>query len=140
MAKSSPVHGSCVVFNNKGLLILGPSGSGKSDLAFRLLNQGAWLVADDQVIMDLKESKVFATAPSTLKGLLEVRGMGVETFPYLERFPIHGVINLKPIHEIERYPLSLKMTSLQGVNIPTFDLWAFEAAIIEKIKLLCLKL
>ena len=95
MDKVSPIHGSCVVYENKGFLILGPSGSGKSDLAFRLLIQGAWLVADDQVLLKVREGKVFAQSPSPLKGLLEVRGIGIESFPYLESFPLHAVINLK---------------------------------------------
>lgn len=67
------VHGSCVARNGLGVLLLGASGSGKSDLALRLIDRGFMLVADDRV--DIVEG--FARAPAGLAGLLEVRGVGI---------------------------------------------------------------
>ena len=61
-----------------GILLLGPSGSGKSDLALRLLGRGFDLVADDRVDID----DGVAAAPAALAGLLEVRGLGIVRLPY----------------------------------------------------------
>ena len=71
------VHGSCVARDGAGVLLLGPAGSGKSDLALRLIGRGFGLVADDRVdVMD-----GVASAPAALAGLLEVRGLGVVRLP-----------------------------------------------------------
>jgi len=71
------IHGTCVALSGLGVLLRGPSGSGKSDLALRLIDGGAKLVADDQVELALDAAgRVMARAPATLSGLLEVRGIG----------------------------------------------------------------
>ena len=72
------------------MLLLGPSGSGKSDLLLRLLDRGFALVADDRV--DLQSG--MASAPATLAGLLEVRGLGVMQLPYLERAAVTLAVSL----------------------------------------------
>ena len=72
------MHGSCAARAEAGVLLLGPPGSGKSDLVLRLLDRGFALVADDRV-----ESTTFGSAPSALAGLLEVRGLGIVRLPYL---------------------------------------------------------
>jgi HPr kinase/phosphorylase len=64
-----------------GVLLLGPPGSGKSDLALRLIDRGFALVADDRVDIDAG----FAAAPAALAGLIEVRGLGIVRLPYLPR-------------------------------------------------------
>jgi HPr kinase/phosphorylase len=73
------IHASCVALNGAGVLLLGPPGAGKSDLALRLLDRGFLLVADDRVeIVD-----GVARPPALLAGLLEVRGLGLLRLPYL---------------------------------------------------------
>lgn len=72
------VHGSCVSRDGDGVLLLGPPGAGKSDLALRLLGRGFDLVADDRVDID----NGIAAAPDALAGLLEVRGLGIVRLPY----------------------------------------------------------
>jgi HPr kinase/phosphorylase len=72
------MHGSCVSRNEDAILLVGPPGSGKSDLALRLLARGFDLVADDQV--DIADGIV--SAPAALAGLLEVRGIGIVQLPH----------------------------------------------------------
>ena len=65
MSKHILVHGTCVALGTKGVLLLGSSGSGKSDLALRLIHDGATLVADDRVVLSVKGDKLAASAPTT---------------------------------------------------------------------------
>lgn len=74
------VHASCVAIGSHGVLLLGKTGSGKSDLALRLIEQGAVLVADDRTILFVENGMLKARAPSTITGLLEVRGVGIVKF------------------------------------------------------------
>jgi HPr kinase/phosphorylase len=74
------IHASCVARGEAGVLLLGPPGSGKSDLALRLLDHGFSLVADDRV--DIEEG--MARPPQGLAGLLEVRGLGIVSLPHAE--------------------------------------------------------
>ena len=71
-------HASCAARDAHGVLLLGPSGSGKSDLLLRLLDRGFTLIADDQV----EVSDGVAQAPATLAGLVEIRGLGILRLPY----------------------------------------------------------
>jgi HPr kinase/phosphorylase len=81
MSKHVLVHGTCVALGGKGVLLLGGSGAGKSDLALRLIHDGAVLVADDRVVLTVKASKLAASAPTTIAGLIEVRGLGILKLP-----------------------------------------------------------
>lgn len=72
------IHASAVAFGpERGVLILGASGSGKSRLALNLIDRGAQLVADDQVFLAADQGGLFARAPRTIAGLIEVRGLGI---------------------------------------------------------------
>jgi HPr kinase/phosphorylase len=73
MGFQGQIHASCVVRGDAAVLLLGPAGSGKSDLVLRLLDLGFSLVADDRV--DIAEG--MARPPAELAGLLEVRGLGI---------------------------------------------------------------
>lgn len=73
------IHASCAARDGSGVLLTGPSGTGKSDLLLRLLDHGFSLVADDQV--DVADGQ--ASPPPALRGLLEVRGLGIFHFPFL---------------------------------------------------------
>lgn len=83
-----------------GVLIRGKSGAGKSDLALRLIDAGAVLVADDQVLLENKT----ASAPARLRGLLEVRGLGIVRLPFIEKTTIALTVDLCSAAEIERLP------------------------------------
>jgi HPr kinase/phosphorylase len=75
------IHASCVAIGAKGVLILGESGAGKSDLALRLIDDGARLVADDRTELYLARGGLYARAPKTIAGLIEARGLGVVALP-----------------------------------------------------------
>ncbi|MEC8584968.1 MAG: HPr kinase/phosphatase C-terminal domain-containing protein, partial [Pseudomonadota bacterium] len=71
------VHGTCVAIDGAGVLLRGPSGGGKSDLALRLIDGGATLVGDDQLELSRVQDRVVARAPGPLQGQLEIRGIGI---------------------------------------------------------------
>jgi hypothetical protein len=81
MTEETNIHASCVAIGNKGVLLLGKSGSGKSDLALRLIDDGARLVSDDRTILFIAKGVLHAKAPASIKGLLEVRGLGIIQLP-----------------------------------------------------------
>lgn len=81
MADEANIHATCVAIDGKGVLLLGVSGAGKSDLALRLIDDGAQLVADDRTLLRAKNGVLHASAPSSIKGLLEIRGIGIVAYP-----------------------------------------------------------
>ena len=114
-ALSRLVHATCVDIGGRGVLIQGKSGAGKSDLALRLIDQPgrglagtaartATLVADDQVIVEVEGGRLVAAAPDRLKGLLEIRGLGILKLPHCPRSTLHLLVTLTPEAEIERLP------------------------------------
>ena len=91
----SNIHASCVDYDGKGILLLGASGSGKSGLCLELiLNYNAVLVADDRVELTPKAGGVYASAPENIKGLLEVRNVGILRLPVREETRVQAVVRL----------------------------------------------
>ncbi|MGH6829221.1 MAG: HPr kinase/phosphorylase [Rhizomicrobium sp.] len=76
------IHASCVSLRGKGVLLLGESGRGKSDLALRLIDEGALLVADDRTELYAKRGRLCARSPKSIAGLMEVRGLGIVRQPF----------------------------------------------------------
>lgn len=76
-AAAETLHASCVALDGRGLLILGPSGSGKSALALQLMAHGARLVADDRCLLHARDGRLVASCPPALNGLIEARGVGI---------------------------------------------------------------
>lgn len=96
-APAPNVHASVVAFGPyQGILIHGPSGSGKSRLALRLIEAGAQLVADDQVFLSARGGHLFARAPHAIAGLVEMRGLGLLTLPYRRLARLALAIDLLP--------------------------------------------
>ena len=91
---SANIHASCVVLAGKGVLIMGDSGSGKSDLALRLIDEGARLVADDRCELFIAGGKLWARAPAAIAGLLEMRGIGIIALPHAARARIAMAVRL----------------------------------------------
>lgn len=82
MSDQINIHGSCVAVDGHGVLLLGDSGAGKSDIALMLLERDGQLVADDRTILFLKKGRgLHAKAPDSIKGLLEIRGVGIVKLP-----------------------------------------------------------
>ncbi len=84
------IHASCVARDGAGVLLLGLSGSGKSDLALRLIDRGFVLVADDRVEIEAG----IAWPPAPLAGLLEIRGLGILRLPHLARATLALAVEL----------------------------------------------
>ena len=133
-------HGTCIAFPlvaEEGIaaavLFRGPSGIGKSDLALRLIDDGAVLVADDQVELELTETGLMATAPDTIRGMLEVRGVGLVHLPVAERAALVAMIDLVAEgDEIERLPEPAE-DEIAGTTLPVWKLQAFEASAMAKV-------
>ena len=128
------VHGTTVEIAGKGVLIRGASGSGKSDLALRLIDGGAMLVADDQTTLAFADGALSASPPATIAGLLEVRGLGLIRLPYRQSTPLALVVDLVATDQVERMPDDLR-TPLLGVEVPTIQLFAFETSAAAKVRL-----
>ncbi|WP_454761779.1 HPr kinase/phosphorylase [Caulobacter segnis] len=117
----------------RGVLIQGPSGVGKSDLALRALDAGFRLVADDRVVTFANAGRAWGRPHATLAGLLEIRGLGIVRTPTLDLCQIALVIRCVATPEaVERLP-DPRSETIAGVSIPTFDLWPREPAAPAKI-------
>ena len=109
-------HGTSVVIEDCGIMIIGNSGSGKSDLALRLIDNGATLISDDITICKKKNKKIFLLPSKETRGLLEVREVGIITVPYVENIELRMIVELKNVDQ-ERYPEHSEKTIL-GLKLP----------------------
>jgi HPr kinase/phosphorylase len=128
------VHGTCVEIEGVGVLIIGPPGAGKSDLALRLLDADARLVADDYLDVEASDGALVATPPAAIAGLLEVRGLGIVRLPHLERCRIGLCVDLVEPGSVARLPERTTAT-YEGIEVPRLALAAFEASSAAKVKL-----
>ena len=128
------LHATAVALDGIGVLIRGPSGSGKSDLALRLIDDGADLIADDRVELDTVDGKLHLTAPVTIRGLIEVRGIGLVNIGAVQDVPLALIGELKPRDKTERLP-EVKEELIDGITIPVIDIDAFEISAPAKIKM-----
>lgn len=128
------IHASCIALNRRGIMLIGSSGSGKSDLCLRLIaDKGAVLVTDDRTDISAENGRLYASAPSAIKGLLEVRGVGILRFPVLEKAEISLVVSLTANREdVERLPAQ-EYWEFSGLRLPLLRLCAFEASAPLKI-------
>jgi HPr kinase/phosphorylase len=88
------IHATCVAVDGKGLLITGPSGSGKSGLALSLMALGARLVADDRTLLSMQGDHLYATCPETLSGMIEARGLGILRADPVPGAPVALVVDM----------------------------------------------
>ena len=117
----------------RGVLIDGPSGVGKSDLALRAAQQGFRLVADDRVVAFLSGGRLYGRAPDTLAGLIEVRGVGVVRHDPLPFARIVLAASCAPSPDaVERVPDDAT-TAILGVRLPALTIWPLEAAAPAKL-------
>jgi serine kinase of HPr protein (carbohydrate metabolism regulator) len=128
------LHASCVVWQGTAVLLRGPSGAGKSDLALRLIQDGATLVADDQVRLQAVRGRLWAAPPESLAGLLEVRGLGILQLPYQAGKPVGLVVDLTAMACVERLPQPARLT-LAGCSVMQVSLCAWEASAPIKVRL-----
>lgn len=128
------MHASFVVWEKKGILFRGKSGSGKSELALKFIeNKNAVLVADDIVLLENRKNKLFGKVPENIAGLLEIRNVGISNYKYIPEAEISLLVNLVQTKQnLERFPKN-KSENILGVEIPAIDLYADDMTIVEKI-------
>jgi len=118
-------HGTVVGFMGRGILLRGAPGSGKSDLALRLIAIGAELVADDQVELTAGAEGLIARVPETIAGLIEVRGLGIRSLPHQTRMPVRLIVDLVAPDAVERMP-EPTLEIIDGIAVPRLSLDPFE--------------
>ena len=129
---SEMVHATTVAKDGRGVVIAGRSGSGKSDLALRLIDRGFVLVSDDQTMISKTDGKLIATAPGTIGGKIEVRGIGILELAVAESAAVSLWVELT--NEITRLPDSEKHKIL-GIEVPKICLDATTASAAIKVEL-----
>lgn len=128
------VHATCVEVGGAAVLLRGPSGSGKSDLALRLIGGGARLVSDDYTEITERDGRLVATAPEPIAGFMEVRGLGVIRMDYAQESTVGLAVDLTSSDAIERLPDDSTCEVL-GVSLPLFRFAPFEESTVVKIRL-----
>ncbi|KZD12296.1 HPr kinase/phosphorylase [Oceanibaculum pacificum] len=128
------VHATAIALNGRAVLLCGPSGSGKSDLALRAIEAGAVLVADDQTRLRRQGDRLIAECPETIRGRLEVRGIGIVDMPTRERVPVALVVDLVAPARMERLP-ERRSREYLGIAVPLLLLSPFEASAPAKLRL-----
>src|SRR5205085_10917311 len=111
------LHASTVATEGRAVLITGPSGSGKSDLALRLLDRGFTLVSDDQTIVKRDGDRLLASPPPTIAGKLEIRGIGIVDMDNLSDLPVALIVELTSA-DIQRLPDDSRERPILGVKLP----------------------
>jgi serine kinase of HPr protein (carbohydrate metabolism regulator) len=127
------LHASTVASEGRAVLITGPSGSGKSDLALRMLDRGFTLVSDDQTIVKRDGDRLLASAPHNIAGKLEIRGIGIVEMDRVENVPIGLLVELTS--DIQRLPDDSRERPFLGVRLPLVTIDAMTASAPSKVAL-----
>ncbi|MFB0873523.1 MULTISPECIES: HPr kinase/phosphorylase [unclassified Sphingobium] len=129
---SETLHATSVAIDGRAVLLCGPSGAGKSDLALRLIDRGAVLVSDDYTLVKRIDGRLLATAPGTIAGKMEVRGIGIVVMPSLAEAPVALLVDLAD--KVERMPEAARRW-VAGVEVPLVTLAPLEASAPVKVEL-----
>lgn len=141
-ATACRLHATAIAVGSSGVLIMGASGRGKSNLALRtlarapntFLSEAVTLIADDQVDIERTDGALRATAPATIAGKLEVRGVGIVNVPHMQSGAVvRLIVRLTDTATIERLPLSPQVEAVLGQPVPTVDIDPADPAAVEKI-------
>jgi serine kinase of HPr protein (carbohydrate metabolism regulator) len=128
------LHCSTVASDGRAILITGPSGSGKSDLTLRLIDRGLRLVSDDQTIVRKDGDRLLASAPPTIAGKLEIRGIGIVEMERVDNVPVALIVELTS-NEIQRMPDDSRERPILGVKVPLVSIDAMTASAPSKVAL-----
>ncbi|WP_106639296.1 HPr kinase/phosphorylase [Allosphingosinicella vermicomposti] len=130
---SETIHATSVAIGGRAVLICGQSGAGKSDLALRLIDRGGTLVSDDYTYVRRVDGRLLASAPDTIRGRMEVRGIGIVAMDAVEDAPVALMIDVD--RAPERLPMLAERRRLAGVDVPVVPLAALEASAAIKAEL-----
>jgi serine kinase of HPr protein (carbohydrate metabolism regulator) len=129
------IHATAISIGGAGVVITGPSGSGKSDLALRLIDRGAILVSDDYVVLERKDSGPILRQAPNIAGKIEVRGVGIIEMPVIDAIPAMLHVELCGDEEIERLPSDVEQKMVGGIMLPTLRLDPFQHSAPIKVEL-----
>lgn len=130
---SETLHASCVAIQGRAVLIEGPSGSGKSDLALRLIDRGARLVSDDYTILVRDGGVLKASAPPNIAGRIEVRAIGIVEVDHIDGAPVALLVRL--VDRPDRLPADSGERRIAGVTVSEVELNAHELSAPIKVEL-----
>lgn len=133
LTSSEMRHASTIAIDGQAVMITGVSGSGKSDLALRLIDRGARLVSDDYTLVTRQGSALVATAPPRLRGKLEVRGLGIIDCDPIDAAPVALLVRLGPVPD--RLPDGDDSETIVGIEIAATCIAPFEASAPIKVEL-----
>ena len=128
---SESIHASTVSLDGRAVLITGPSGSGKSDLALRLLDRGFALVSDDQTLVRREGDRLIASAPPNIAGKLEIRGLGIVEMEHVGDVPVALLVELTS--DFARMPDDSRERPVLGVAVPLVSIDALAASAPSKV-------
>ena len=135
MPDAEVVHGTCVALGRRAVLLRGPPGSGKSDLALRFLYlsrrgpaapEAPVLVADDQVRLVKDGNRILASPLESIRGRLEVRSVGIVPVKWISEAALVLVVDIATLGTTERLPQWDAKVQLLGIDLPLLRLVAFE--------------
>lgn len=131
---SETIHATCIALGGLAVLLCGRSGSGKSDLALRLIDRGASLVSDDYTILRRVDKTLVASAPATIAGKIEVRGIGIIEQEAISQARVALWVALD--QTVERMPEDHQGSqAILGISVPFVALNAFESSAPLKVEL-----
>lgn len=130
---TTTLHATCIAIDGRAILLTGKSGAGKSDLALRLIDRGAHLVGDDGTIVETRDGILYASAPATIAGRIEVRGLGIVETAHISEAPIALCIALdQTVPRMPEDPIPTRM--IEGVAVPLLALDPFESSAPVKVE------
>ena len=130
---SEMLHATTVVKDGRAVVIAGRSGSGKSDLALRLFDRGFGLVSDDQTFVSKTDDRLIARAPPSIRGKLEVRGIGIVEVEPVDDVPICLIVELSDA--VARMPEAGLTRMLLGIAVPMVEIVAMNASAPAKVEI-----
>ena len=133
MIERETIHACCVAIGDHGVLLIGQSGSGKSDLALRLIDRGAALVSDDYSNLSIKGKGLYASPPERIAGKIEVRGIGIIEMAHQMSARIGLAVYLGDA--VTRMPDERREAKFLGVDIAATSISAHESSAPIKVEL-----
>jgi len=126
------LHATAVGINGAGILLLGSSGSGKSDLALRLIDRGATLISDDGVLVETGDPLPFLRTAPNIAGMIEIRGVGIVKMPFADSVPLNLAVAFA--EPVQRLPPPLQSIDIAGHEVPLVLISAFEPSAPIKVE------